>query len=96
VEVHERRNSGAALTSFGIVGSGAVGAAVGLLAGVGALAIPGLGPFIAAGPIMAALNRAAAGLRPYPIQPGALTIMWYDMRQDVFPDGLEVPINLRA
>jgi hypothetical protein len=45
---------------------------------------------------MAALNRAAAGLRPYPIQPGALTIMWYDMRQDVFPDGLEVPINLRA
>ncbi|HEY5811450.1 MAG TPA: hypothetical protein VIT23_02205 [Terrimicrobiaceae bacterium] len=33
--------------------------AVGLLAGVGALAIPGLGPFIAAGPIMAALNWAA-------------------------------------
>ena len=49
------------MTSFGIVGSGAVGAAVGLLAGVGALAIPGLVPFIAAGPIMAALNRAAAG-----------------------------------
>ena len=34
---------------------------VGLLAGIGALAIPGLGPFIAAGPIMAALSGAAAG-----------------------------------
>jgi hypothetical protein len=33
----------------------------GLLAGIGALAIPGLGPFIAAGPIMAALSGAAAG-----------------------------------
>jgi hypothetical protein len=34
---------------------------IGLLAGIGALAIPGLGPFIAAGPIMAALSGAAAG-----------------------------------
>ena len=34
---------------------------MGLLAGVGALAIPGLGPSIAAGPIMAALSGAAAG-----------------------------------
>jgi hypothetical protein len=42
--------------------TGAVtGGAVGLLAGIGALAIPGLGPFIAAGPIMAALSGAAAG-----------------------------------
>lgn len=40
---------------------GAVGGAIGLLAGIGALAIPGLGPFIAAGPIMAALSGAAAG-----------------------------------
>ena len=45
----------------GAIGGGAVGATVGLLAGVGALAIPGLGPFIAAGPIMAALSGAAAG-----------------------------------
>jgi hypothetical protein len=35
--------------------------ALGWLAGIGALAIPGLGPFIAAGPIMAALSGAAAG-----------------------------------
>src|ERR1700745_2159140 len=43
-------------------GSGAVlGGALGLLAGIGALAIPGVGPFIAAGPIMAALSGAALG-----------------------------------
>src|SRR5690606_9712869 len=40
---------------------GAVGGTLGLLAGIGALAIPGLGPFIAAGPILAALSGAAAG-----------------------------------
>lgn len=40
-------------------GTGAVvGGALGWLTGVGALAIPGLGRFIAAGPIMAALERA--------------------------------------
>lgn len=43
-------------------GSGAViGGALGWLAGIGALAIPGLGPFIAAGPIMAALAGIGAG-----------------------------------
>src|ERR1700737_469089 len=40
---------------------GAIGGTIGLLAGIGALAIPGLGPFIAAGPIMAALR--GGGLR---------------------------------
>lgn len=44
------------------VGTGAVlGGTLGWLAGIGALAIPGLGPFIAAGPIMAALGGAAVG-----------------------------------
>jgi len=43
-------------------GAGAVvGGTLGLLAGIGALAIPGLGPFIAAGPIMAALAGAGGG-----------------------------------
>jgi hypothetical protein len=43
-------------------GSGAVvGGALGWLVGIGLLAIPGLGPFIAAGPIMAALAGAGAG-----------------------------------
>ena len=40
---------------------GAVGGTLGLLVGTGALAIPGLGPFIAAGPIMAALAGMGAG-----------------------------------
>ncbi|HEV7123564.1 MAG TPA: hypothetical protein VGN24_09090 [Rhodanobacter sp.] len=47
-------------TTGGIAGLG-VGAALGWLAGIGALAIPGVGPFIAAGPIMAALGGAAVG-----------------------------------
>jgi hypothetical protein len=38
-----------------------IGGALGWLAGIGALAIPGLGPFIAAGPIMAALAGAGVG-----------------------------------
>src|SRR5712675_2601927 len=38
-----------------------VGGTIGLLAGIGALARPGLGPFIAAGPIMAALSGGAIG-----------------------------------
>ena len=43
-------------------GTGAiVGGALGWLAGIGALAIPGVGPFIAAGPIMAALAGGAVG-----------------------------------
>lgn len=43
-------------------GAGAVvGGALGLLAGIGALAIPGIGPFIAAGPIMASLAGIGVG-----------------------------------
>ncbi|MGH9816997.1 MAG: DUF3341 domain-containing protein [Candidatus Acidiferrales bacterium] len=43
-------------------GSGAViGGTLGWLAGIGAIAIPGIGPFIAAGPIVAALAGIGAG-----------------------------------
>lgn len=45
----------------GATTGGAVGGTLGLLAGIGALAIPGLGPFIAAGPIMGALAGLGAG-----------------------------------
>lgn len=45
----------------GVVAGGVVGGAVGLLAGIGLLAIPGLGAFIAAGPLLAALSGVAAG-----------------------------------
>jgi hypothetical protein len=57
-EQHTKAPEGAAT---GAGAGGVVGAAIGWLAGIGALAIPGLGPFIAAGPIMAALSGAAAG-----------------------------------
>jgi outer membrane lipoprotein SlyB len=40
---------------------GLVGGAIGLLAGLGALAIPGFGPLLAAGPLLATLSGAAAG-----------------------------------
>lgn len=45
----------------GAATGGAVGGTLGLLAGIGALAIPGVGPFIAAGPIMGALAGLGAG-----------------------------------
>lgn len=45
----------------GVTTGGVAGGVLGLLAGIGALAIPGVGPFIAAGPIMAALSGAALG-----------------------------------
>ena len=57
-EKHTKAPEGAAIG--GAVGIGA-GAVLGWLAGIGSLAIPGVGPFIAAGPIMGALSGAAVG-----------------------------------
>src|SRR5213592_3180057 len=57
-EQHIKAPEGAA-TGAGT--GGAVGGVLGWLAGIGALAIPGVGPFIAAGPIMAALAGAGVG-----------------------------------
>jgi hypothetical protein len=48
-------------TTAGVTAGGAVGGTLGLLAGIGALAIPGVGPFIAAGPIMGALAGLGVG-----------------------------------
>jgi hypothetical protein len=48
-------------TTTGATAGGAIGGTLGLLAGIGALAIPGIGPFIAAGPIMGALAGMGAG-----------------------------------
>src|ERR1700732_1676247 len=45
----------------GVTTGGVIGGTLGLLAGVGLLAIPGLGPFIAAGPIMAGLAGVGVG-----------------------------------
>jgi len=58
VEGHTKAPEGATVGA----GSGAlIGGTLGWMAGIGALAIPGLGPFIAAGPIMAALGGMAIG-----------------------------------
>src|SRR6185312_6210162 len=57
-EQHTKAPEGAAAgAGTGVV----VGGALGWLVGIGSLAIPGLGPFIAAGPLMAALAGAGAG-----------------------------------
>lgn len=57
-EKHTKAPEGA--TTGGVVG-GIAGGTLGLLAGIGALAIPGLGPFIAAGPIVGALAGMGGG-----------------------------------
>jgi Protein of unknown function (DUF1269) len=57
-EQHTKAPEGAAT---GAGAGGIAGGTLGLMAGIGALAIPGVGPLIAAGPIMAALSGAAAG-----------------------------------
>lgn len=48
-------------TAAGVTTGGVIGGTLGVLAGIGLLAIPGLGPFIAAGPIMAGLAGLGVG-----------------------------------
>jgi len=57
----EKNTKAPEAATTGAATGGAIGGTLGLLAGIGALAIPGLGPFIAAGPIMGALAGAGAG-----------------------------------
>jgi hypothetical protein len=58
---HEKSTKAPEGTTTGAVTGGVIGGTLGLLAGIGALAIPGVGPLIAAGPIMATLAGAGAG-----------------------------------
>ncbi len=58
---HEKHTKAPEGTLAGVGTGGIIGGALGWIAGIGALAIPGLGPFIAAGPIIAALSGAAIG-----------------------------------
>ena len=58
---HEQHTKAPEGATAGGLGGGAVGGLLGLLAGLGALAIPGAGPFIAAGPILATLSGASVG-----------------------------------
>lgn len=58
---HEKNTKTPEGVAIGAGAGGAVGGTLGLLAGIGLLAVPGIGPFIAAGPIMASLGGAAVG-----------------------------------
>jgi hypothetical protein len=58
---HEKNTKAPEGAVTGAGTGGVVGGALGWIAGIGALAIPGVGPFIAAGPIIAALSGAALG-----------------------------------
>ncbi len=58
---HEKNTKAPEGAVTGAATGGLLGGTLGLLAGIGALAIPGVGPLIAAGPLMAALSGAAAG-----------------------------------
>ena len=58
---HEKQTKAPEGTTVGASTGGIVGGTLGVLAGIGALAIPGLGPFIAAGPIMAGLAGLGVG-----------------------------------
>lgn len=58
---HHKETKAPEGTAVGVTAGGAVGGTLGVLAGIGALAIPGLGPFIAAGPIMAGLAGLGVG-----------------------------------
>ena len=58
---HEKNTKAPEGTAVGVSAGGVLGGALGLLVGIGALAIPGIGPFVAAGPIVAALAGLGAG-----------------------------------
>jgi hypothetical protein len=57
---HEKNTKAPEGTTSGVVAGGIAGGVLGWLTGIGALAIPGLGPLIAAGPIVAALAGVGA------------------------------------
>lgn len=58
---HQKDTKAPEGATTGVTAGGAIGGAIGLLAGIGALAIPGVGPLIAAGPIMGALAGVGVG-----------------------------------
>jgi hypothetical protein len=58
---HEKNTKAPEGATTGVATGGILGGTIGWLAGIGALAIPGIGPLIAAGPILAALSGAAIG-----------------------------------
>ncbi len=58
---HEKHTKAPEGATAGVVAGGIVGGAIGALIGIGVLAIPGVGPLIAAGPVIAALTGVGSG-----------------------------------
>ncbi len=58
---HEKHTKAPEGVATGATTGGVIGGTLGALVGIGALAIPGLGPFIAAGPIVATLAGIGTG-----------------------------------
>jgi hypothetical protein len=58
---HQKDTKAPEGTATGVTAGGVIGGTLGVLAGIGALAIPGVGPFIAAGPIMGGLAGLGVG-----------------------------------
>ncbi|HVY80033.1 MAG TPA: hypothetical protein VG994_03550 [Steroidobacteraceae bacterium] len=59
--VHEKETKAPEGTATGVTTGGVIGGALGVLVGLGTLAIPGIGPLLAAGPIVAGLAGLGAG-----------------------------------
>jgi len=64
---HERNTKAPEGAATGALSGAIIGGTLGWLVGIGALAIPGLGPFVAAGPIMAALAGIGGALAGFGI-----------------------------
>lgn len=58
---HEKHTKAPEGATTGVVAGGIIGGTIGVLAGIGLLAIPALGPLVAAGPIIAALTGVGSG-----------------------------------
>ncbi|SDT89794.1 hypothetical protein SAMN05444156_0543 [Verrucomicrobium sp. GAS474] len=80
---HEKHTKAPEGAATGAVSGGVVGGVLGWLVGIGSLAIPGVGPLIAAGPILAALSGAAVGATAGGVAGGliGLGIPEYEARQ---------------
>jgi len=58
---HEKHTKAPEGATTGVIAGGVIGGTIGALAGIGLLAVPGLGPLFAAGPIIAALTGVGSG-----------------------------------
>lgn len=87
--IEERGTKGPEGVTAGAVTGGALGGIGGLLLGMGALAIPGIGPFIAAGPIVAGLTGMAVGAGSGSLIGGLIGLGFPEDEAKIYNDYLE-------